>query len=185
MLVFLAGPTKASKAVATSNWTQVQTQAAKRTQVHAPGGSWMQGRTQAAKGTQGSQTDASADASSKPDARLTDACADARQTDASADARQPNGRKCRRNRTQVQTQMEASVRKRMQMYATGCTSGKTDTNIHKRTQVDVNEINGLKWTQRNARSKTDARKTNASGCTNARRDAPHRSQRQKASKTNA
>ena len=74
MLVFLVGPTKASKDIATSNWTQVQTQAAKRTQ----------GRTQAAKGTRGSETDASADASSKSDAR---------QMAESADA---TGRKCRR-----------------------------------------------------------------------------------------
>jgi hypothetical protein len=86
MLVFLVGPTKASKAIATSNWTQVQTQTAKRTQVHAPGGNW----TQAAKGTQGSQTDASADASSKSNARQTDASADASsKTDSrQADARQ-------------------------------------------------------------------------------------------------
>ncbi len=126
MLVFLVGPTKASKDIATSNWTQVQTQAAKRTQVHAPGGNW----TQAAKGMQGSQTDASADASSKSDASA-DATGrkqqDGRRRKAKGRGRKC-GRKCRRKRTQVHATRRnwTQAAKQPQQDANAGASSKTD-----------------------------------------------------------
>ena len=88
MLVFLVGPTKASKAIATSNWTQgkraqgkraqvrTQVQTQVQTQADASACNW----TQAAKQT---QQDANAGASSK-----TDASEDAQDASSKMEARQ-------------------------------------------------------------------------------------------------